>query len=115
LRPDAPPASPTIESVHGDRSLDDGGVRARIYDFGPAPHVAQMLVAWFPDEKLLYVADLMDVLTDQLVIAGVDAMRMRARIQQLGLEVERLVPVHGAPIGGAQLERAYAVRAKYVR
>ncbi|HSD75604.1 MAG TPA: MBL fold metallo-hydrolase [Steroidobacteraceae bacterium] len=108
------PARAVIETVSGSKVLDAGGVRARLYDFGPAPHVAQMLVGYFPDEKLLWVPDLMDVLTDELVIAGVDSVPMLARIRELGLEVERFVPVHGVPITGEQFQKAFAVRAKYV-
>ena len=108
------PGKPIIETVMRQRVLDQGGVRARVYDFGPAPHVGQLLVAYFPDEKLLYVADLMDVLTEELVIAGVDAAPMRQKIQQLGLQVEHFVPVHGSPITGEQFEQAYRIRAKYL-
>jgi hypothetical protein len=104
----------TIEVVSQQKVLDEGNVRARIYDFGPAPHVAQILGAYFPDEKLLYIADLLDVLTEQLVIAGADAVPMRAKIRELGLDVQRFVPVHGLPITGEQLEAAYRIRAKYV-
>ena len=106
--------APQIEAA-SQRSFDRGGVRARVYDFGPAPHVAQMLGAYFPDEKLLYVADLLDVLSAELVIAGVDAVPMRRKIDQLGLDVARFVPLHGLPISGEQLAGAYRIRAKYVR
>jgi dienelactone hydrolase/glyoxylase-like metal-dependent hydrolase (beta-lactamase superfamily II) len=105
----------TIEVVSQQKVLDEDNVRARVYDFGPAPHVAQILGAYFPDEKLLFVADLLDVLTEQLVIAGVDAVPLRARVRELGLDVQRFVPVHGLPITGEQLEAAYRIRAKYVR
>jgi glyoxylase-like metal-dependent hydrolase (beta-lactamase superfamily II)/dienelactone hydrolase len=106
--------APQIEVVSKQRAFDRGDVRARVYDFGPAPHVAQILGAYFPDEKLLYVGDLLDVLTEELVIAGVDAVPMRKKIDELGLAVERFVPVHGLPITGEQLQGAYRIRAKYV-
>jgi len=103
-----------IEVVSRQKVLDEGNVRARVYDFGPAPHVAQMLGAYFPDEKLLYIADLLDVLTEELVIAGTDAVPLRQKIRELGLEVQRFVPVHGLPISGEQFAAGYRVRAKYV-
>jgi hypothetical protein len=107
-------ARAVIETVSGSKVLDAGGVHARIYEFGPAPHVAQMLVGYFPDEKVLWVADLMDVLTEELVIAGVDSVPMLATIRELGLEVDRFVPVHGVPISGEQFRKAFALRAKYL-
>jgi glyoxylase-like metal-dependent hydrolase (beta-lactamase superfamily II)/dienelactone hydrolase len=104
----------SIEVVSQQKVLDEGNVRARVYDFGPAPHVAQMLGAYFPDEKLLYVADLLDVLTEQLVIAGTDAVPLRQKTRELGLDIRRFVPVHGLPITGEQFEAGYRIRAKYV-
>jgi glyoxylase-like metal-dependent hydrolase (beta-lactamase superfamily II)/dienelactone hydrolase len=106
--------APAIEVVSQQQVFDAGNVRARVYDFGPAPHVAQILGAYFPDEKLLYIADLLDVLTEELVIAGADAVPLRRKMRELGLDVQRFVPVHGLPITGEQLEAAYRVRAKYV-
>jgi dienelactone hydrolase/glyoxylase-like metal-dependent hydrolase (beta-lactamase superfamily II) len=104
----------TVEVVSQQKVLDQGNVRARVYDFGPAPHVAQMLGAYFPDEKLLYIADFLDVLTEELVIAGTDAVPLRQKIRELGLDVQRFVPVHGLPISGEQFEAGYRIRAKYV-
>jgi glyoxylase-like metal-dependent hydrolase (beta-lactamase superfamily II) len=117
MHPDAlsrHPRPPVIETVADSRILDDGTARAEIYALGPAPHVAQMLVAYFPKEKLLYVADLMDVLAPELVIAGVDGVAMGSKVKSLGLEIDQFVPVHGAPITGEQFRKAYEIRAKLV-
>lgn len=114
MRPDSfsrRPGIPVIETVTQQRVLDEGTVRACLYDVGPAPHVNQILAAYFPDEKLLFVADLLDVLTDKLVIAGVDAEPLHRKILELGLEVDRFVPVHGTPISGEELEAAFGRRA----
>jgi glyoxylase-like metal-dependent hydrolase (beta-lactamase superfamily II)/dienelactone hydrolase len=105
--------APAIEVVSQQKVLDAGNVRVRVYDFGPAPHVAQILGAYFPDEKLLYIADLLDVLTADLVIAGTDAVPLRRKMRELGLDVQRFVPVHGLPITGEQFQAAYRIRAKY--
>jgi len=118
MHPDAlsrRPRAPVIETVADSRILDDGAARVEIHDVGPAPHVAQMLVAYFPKEKLLYVADLLDVLTPELVIAGVDGVPLGDKIKSLGLQIDRFVPVHGVPITGEQFRKAYELRAKLVR
>jgi glyoxylase-like metal-dependent hydrolase (beta-lactamase superfamily II) len=106
--------TPAVEVV-SRKIFDADGVHARVYDFGPAPHVAQLLGAYFPDEKLLYIADLMDVLTEELVIAGVDAVPMLRKIRELGLDVQRFVPVHGLPITGEQLAAAFRKREQAMR
>ncbi len=117
IRPDAlsaRPRAPDIRVVPEREVFDDGTQRVEIYDFGPAPHIAQILVAYFPRAEILHVADLMDVLTPDLVIAGVDGAVMMRRIAERRLRVSRLVPMHGVPITNEDLERAMQVRARYV-
>jgi glyoxylase-like metal-dependent hydrolase (beta-lactamase superfamily II) len=107
------PKSPAIETVTGRRVIEDGTNRVELYDFGPNSHVAQLLAAYFPRQKLLFVADLWDVLSTDFAIGGADAAGMAARIRELGLDVERIIPVHGAPGTLRLLESAVAVREKY--
>ncbi len=116
MRPDAlarKSLAPVIEVAAKTAVLDDGRQRVELYDFGPAPHVTQILVAYFPHQKLLHVADLFDVLTPELVIAGVDAAVMDRRIREFRLEVERIVPMHGVPVTIDHLRRGLAIRRKY--
>lgn len=117
MRPDYGPRTtqtPIIETVSDQRIFDDGTERVEIYDVGPAPHVAQMLVAYFPKEKLVYVADLVDIPSSKQVIVGVDTAPMQNRLTAQGREVERVVPVHGVPVTGAEYRQGFATRAKYV-
>jgi hypothetical protein len=55
------------------------------------------------------------VLTPAQVIAGVDAVVMERRIRELGLDVRRIVPMHGEPVGFEQLGRGLEIRRKYER
>lgn len=116
MHPDAlsrNPQAPRIEVVAGERVLDDGTNRVELYDFGPHEHVAQLLVAYFPKQKLLFVADAWDIISTDLVIAGADTVSVAKKIQELGLQVEQIIPVHGAPGTIQMLNEAVAVRAKY--
>jgi glyoxylase-like metal-dependent hydrolase (beta-lactamase superfamily II) len=106
--------APKIEIVRDKRVFDDGTNRAELYELGPTDHVAQMLIAYFPKQKLLFEADVWDILSPDLAIAGSDTVSLARRIQQLGLDVERIVPVHGPPGTMAMLRDALAVRAKYI-
>jgi len=107
------PRLPTIEVAGSKTVLDDGSQRVELYDFGPTPNAAELLVAYFPAQKLLHVADIFDVLTPELVIAGVDGVVMAERIRSFGLDVERIVPMHGAPVTIEHLRRGLAIRRKY--
>jgi glyoxylase-like metal-dependent hydrolase (beta-lactamase superfamily II) len=106
-------AAPAIEAVRHRKVLDRRGVRARLYDIGPTPHVAHLLVAYFPDEKLLFAADVFDVLTTDQVLAGADAAALWQRVRALGLDVEAFVPAHGAPIDRPAIERAFEFRRRH--
>jgi glyoxylase-like metal-dependent hydrolase (beta-lactamase superfamily II) len=116
MNPDAlshTPRSPEIETVGGKKWLDDGTNRAELHDFGPTDHVVQILMAYFPRQRVLFEADVWDPLSRDLDIAGSDAVRMAEKIRELGLTVERIVPVHGIPTTMEALERGLAVREKY--
>lgn len=107
------PQTPKIDVLTAPRVLDDGINRVELYDFGPTDHITQMLVAYFPKEKLLFQADVWDPISLELVIAGPDAVNLARRIKELGLQVERIIPVHGIPATMEALEGGLAVRAKY--
>lgn len=118
MHPDAlsrSPQSPRVETVTDKRVFDDGTNRAELYDFGPTEHVAQMLVAYFPKQKVLFVADLWDIVSTDLVIAGSDAVTLAQRIRERGLQVERIIPVHGVPGTMEMLNNGLAIRAKYFK
>jgi hypothetical protein len=106
---------PRIEIVRGRRVLDDGANRAELYDFGPTEHVAELLVAYFPAQRVLYQADVWDPVSSELHIAGADTVTLARRIEDFGLRVERIVPVHGIPTSLSALESGLSVRAKYGR
>jgi glyoxylase-like metal-dependent hydrolase (beta-lactamase superfamily II) len=105
--------TPRIEIVSRKRVFDDGAQRVEIYDFGPTEHAEHLLVPYFPKQKLLFVADLWDVISTEQPSAGSDTVSMARTIRNLGLDVERIIPVHGTPGTLAMLRAALAVRAKY--
>jgi glyoxylase-like metal-dependent hydrolase (beta-lactamase superfamily II) len=118
IRPDAlsrKPRPPVIETVADKKVLDDGVHRVELYNFGPTPHAAEILVAYFPGEKLLFEPDLFDIVSNELMVAGEDGVVMARKIRELNLSVDRIVPVHGIPGSIQTLERALAVRAKYIK
>jgi glyoxylase-like metal-dependent hydrolase (beta-lactamase superfamily II) len=116
MRPDElarAPREPVIEVVEGRKVIDDGSQRVELYDFGPAPHVAQLLVAYYPRQKLLHVGDLFDTMTAEAVYAGTDGDALGDRIRTLGLDVEHIVPTHGVPVTARHLQVALEIRRQY--
>jgi glyoxylase-like metal-dependent hydrolase (beta-lactamase superfamily II) len=116
MHPDAlsrMPRTPRVEAVTGRRVIDDGTNRVELYDIGPTDHVTHMVAAYFPKDEVLFEADLWDIGSTEQVIAGTDTVALAAKIRELGLQVKRIVPVHGAPGTIRMLDQALAVRAKY--
>ena len=55
------PREPKFEPLqNGKRVLTDGTTTVEIYDIGKGPHAEEMLVAYFPDHKLIYQGDLLN-------------------------------------------------------
>jgi glyoxylase-like metal-dependent hydrolase (beta-lactamase superfamily II) len=104
-----------VETVADRKILDDGTNRVELYNVGPTQHVSQLLVAYFPKAKVLFVADIWDILSNEFAIAGADAAALSRKIQELRLDVERIVPVHGAPATIQRLNEAVAIRSKYFK
>jgi len=117
IRPDGfVPAGhhPAIGVAGPITTLADSGQRVLIFHIGPTEHVADMLIVYFANARTLFVADLWDVPTARQAIAGPDAELLLARVRELGLDVARMVPVHGVPATAADLARGLAIRARHV-
>ncbi len=106
--------APKIEVVSRQRVFNDAMNRLELHEFGPTQHVAEMLVGYFPRQKLLFQADLWDPLSDNLPFAGADTARLDEKTKGLGLQVERIIPVHGIPATSDMLHRGLGLRAKYI-
>jgi len=98
MRPDLlskNPKAPLFEILDSNkREFDDGVRRVELYKFA-SPHVAEMIVAYLPKEKILFEGDLLDIPEAGIPPAGDDTADLAAQIQKLGLQVETIVPVHG--------------------
>jgi glyoxylase-like metal-dependent hydrolase (beta-lactamase superfamily II) len=87
----------TIETIQNKKRVfqDDKHV-VEIYDVGPNPHAEEILVAYLPKEKILFQADLLNAAPNgTFPIAQDSTISFSERIQQLGLQVEKIYGVHG--------------------
>lgn len=109
-------ADPKIELVEGTRAFGSGATRMELYDVGPNPHADEILIAYFPEHRLLFLSDVYghrNGVDDPSVL-----IRFAEVLEGLQLDVEtvvtaeqstrplpsatrqRLVP--GRPVGGAR-------------
>ena len=96
-------ATPASESFEGRADLEVGGRRIELITVGPA-HSAGDLIAWLPDERVVFAADIAFVGVTPIMWAGPLANWLRAIETIAALEPETVVPGHGPVCTLAELE-----------
>jgi glyoxylase-like metal-dependent hydrolase (beta-lactamase superfamily II) len=99
IKPDSlsrTPAAPTIDIVATKKVLADGAHPIELYDLGPTPHVDEILVAYLPKEKVLFVSDIFGIPAQGPMPPGTPGNRDFAeKLKKLGLDVQTITPGHG--------------------
>ena len=104
------PRAPIIELAGDKRVLGDANHRIELLDVSPNPHADEIMVVWFPGERLLFEGDMLDLLVpeNRPSMPGDDTRALAKSIAKLGLDVDRIIAVHGRPGTRADLERTLA-------
>ena len=104
------PREPKFEPIqNGKRVLTDGTTTVELYDIGKGPHAEEMLVAYFPDHKMIYQGDLLNrPATGDYPIANDTSAHFLNWIDSKKLAVELTIPVHGPPTTIAEFRKAVA-------
>jgi glyoxylase-like metal-dependent hydrolase (beta-lactamase superfamily II) len=88
-----------LQFVKDKYVFDDGSRRLEIIDIGPTPHAKHLLVAWLPEEGILFEADHFPNPTNgQMAPAQPVTKRLAEAIDQLGLDVKTIVGAHSPRI-----------------
>jgi glyoxylase-like metal-dependent hydrolase (beta-lactamase superfamily II) len=87
----------TIETLaNKKRVFQDDKHLVELYDIGPNPHANEIIVAYLPKEKILFQGDLLNAAPNGTIPIAQDVtISFSERIQQLGLNVEKIYGVHG--------------------
>ena len=100
------PLTPAIETVTGRRSYGSGPGAIEVYDVGPNPHAQEILVVYFPAQKLLYVPDIYGYFPGftppNLLVSFAD------RLATLGLDIQAILPAHAPQSTWAEFQTAVA-------
>ena len=102
----------TIETVENKKRVfqDDKHV-VELYDIGPNPHANEMLVVYLPKEKILFQADMVNAAANGTIpIAQDPTISFSAKLQQLGLNVEKIYAVHGRSVTPEELRTSIEKR-----
>ncbi len=106
------PVPAAVEIVRERRIFSDAHHSVDIILMRNMPHVAEILVAYIPALKLLFEGDLYDSYALEEVPATDDGEALIRRLAVSGLDVDQIVPVHGAnaPVPLRALNRALELR-----
>ena len=106
------PRAATIEGVATKRVLTDGTRNVELHHIRGNAHASTLLMVYLPAERLLIQADTYSPPAPNVTTppAAVFAPNLVANIDRLGLQVDRVVPIHGGivPIGALRLAAAAA-------
>ena len=88
----------THEAVQENYVITDNSRILRVYYVQPLRHVAGMLMAYLPNEQIVFQADLFDT-HEPPRAAQLPAMRsLYSQAERMKLKVATLAPVHGRPV-----------------
>ncbi|ANE50311.1 MBL fold metallo-hydrolase [Flavisolibacter tropicus] len=99
---------PVVETFVGSKTLQDDSLQVQLIDFGPNSHAQELLVLYFPKEKILYQADLL-ISTDKggLVKPLIPVnFELYQQIKKHKLKVETIYGVHWKAVKFADFENA---------
>src|SRR5690349_7996907 len=96
----------TFEVVENKkRVFQDDKHLVEFYDIGPNPHANEILVAYLPKQKILFQADMLNPAANGTIPIAQDVtVSFSEKLQQLGLDVEKIYGVHGRPATPQELK-----------
>jgi glyoxylase-like metal-dependent hydrolase (beta-lactamase superfamily II) len=98
-----------VETFTGKKTLTDGARSLELHDLGPNPHVDELVVAYLPQERLAFMADVFSIpVQGPFPPAGSATREFAAKLQRVG-PVTTIAPGHGRMGTLEDLEKALAV------
>ena len=97
------PAAIVIEFVQEQRTYEDETMTLELFHIAGNPHSSSMLMAYLPEQRLIIEAD---AFTPGRTTPQLFAPNLLDNIERYGLDVDRIVPVHGGVVDFEVLESA---------
>lgn len=89
-----------FEWVQGSMVLDGDSRTIELYDIGPTAHSEHLLIAWLPEEKIIFEADHFPNPRSGPLPPAVQPTRdLAAAIDKLGLDYKYIVGAHSSRVG----------------
>lgn len=112
LKPDTlalNPRSPVTETFEKKRLFTDGKRIVELYSIGPTSHVSEMVMFYFPKEKILFQGDMFSPLDTGGIPPVIEINHeLVKKVNELKLDVETLVAVHSGAVAWKDFRQAVA-------
>ncbi len=104
------PPKPSIEVIEGGKRVFKSGDQVvELINIGPYAHADEMLIVYLPKQKILFQGDMFSPPeSGPIGRAQSGAIHLAQKIRELGLQVNKLVGVHGRESTLAELEKNVA-------
>ena len=87
-------AEPKFQTLDNRKTvIKEAGMRVEVYDIGPTAHANEMLITYLPEQKILFQSDMLS--PGEWSTKMQLSVQLRDEIKKLGLEVDRIVGIHG--------------------
>ena len=77
-------------------TLGSGASTVELINVGPNPHADEIVIAYMPALKSVFVADVFSKRGDTLPPANANQIGFADKLEELDLDIETFIPVHGA-------------------
>ena len=84
----------TVDPFADRQVMGEGANQVELINVGPNPHADEIIVAYMPAIKTLFVADLYSF-QGQVNPLNANALAFAERLESLDLDIETFMPVHG--------------------
>lgn len=88
-------ALPKVSSFEGRMTHGSGASTVELINVGPNPHAEEIVIAYMPALKSIFVADIFSKRADSLPPANANQLAFADALEKLNLDVETFIPVHG--------------------
>ncbi|WP_411030739.1 MBL fold metallo-hydrolase [Spongiimicrobium sp. 3-5] len=106
LKPDSQSKNnkiPDIQIVDNELKISDKNLNIEIYNIGPTDHSNEMLIMYFPNEKVLWQADMINF--GEWSLDNTLKKQLMDKISALNLEVETILGLHGKILSDKELNK----------
>ena len=107
--------TPQFQLVDQQLKIVSNSLAVIILDIGPTLHSEEMIIIYFPNERILYQADMLNY--GEWPIDNEISIEFVEKIKGLNLPIDRIVGLHGQIINKDEIDRLYkgALENKFVK